>query len=223
MIKFPTLITQHNTYLSITENYIPPYLFQKKYPHKCGISKKKVSLKKRNSRIIQIGHSTQWSSFLTLTFSPEFYWDDLKLIQNQFRAFIKSLYYEIGKFKYLAVLEYGKQTGRIHYHFLTDIPFESWIFEYLNHPTKKVCKLWDFGYSDVSKVDNTNCNAVFYLCKYLSKDTKDRPPIGKREVFSSRGLNKIKRTIIYKHITDVKGYKHFATSQNGKTEIWVKS
>lgn len=222
MIKFPTLITHHNTYLCVTKDYIAPYLFQKKYQSMHGEAKEKVSLKKRNSRIIQIGHSTEWTSFITLTFSPEFYWDDLKKIQSQFRAFIKSLYYEIGKFKYLAVLEYGRRTGRVHYHFLCDIPFDSWIFEYANHPTKKVCVLWDFGFSDVSKVDNSNCNAVFYLCKYLSKDNSDRPPIGKREVFSSRGLNKIKRVIIPKNIIGVKGYKYFATTQNGKTEIWVK-
>jgi len=222
MLKLPTLITQHNTYICVTKNHVHKSFITGKFKINKGISKEKLSIKKRNSRIIQIGHSTEWSCFITLTFSPEFYWDDLKRIQSQFRSFIKSLYYEVGKFKYLAVLEYGEQTGRIHYHMLTDIPFESWIFAYNQHPTKKVCVLWDFGFSDVSKVNNKNCNAVFYLCKYLSKEDGNRPPIGKREVFSSRGLNPIKKILLYKNIIGIKGFKHFAFSRTGKTEIFVR-
>lgn len=219
---FPNLITKHNTYLCVTKNYIHPSFFQGHFKIKKGDSKNKVSIKKRNSRIIQIGHSVEWKTFLTLTFSPEFYWDDLKSIQKQFRAFLKSFYYRVETFKYLAVLEYGGQTGRIHYHMLTDIDFESDIFSFHEHPSRKTCPLWYFGFSDVTKVNNENCNAVFYLCKYLTKNTQNRTPIGKREVFSSRGLNKISRELVYGNIIGVKGYKQFAVSPNKKTIIYVK-
>lgn len=221
-MKKLTLITQHNTYLCVTRDYIPPELFQGKFRIRDRTPKCKCSVKKRNSRIIQIGHGAEWKTFLTLTFSPEFYWRDLSRIQKQFRSFIKSLYYEIKHFKYLAVLEYGGQTGRVHYHMLTDIPFDSWMFSFRDHPTHKVCDLWDFGFSDVASVSNENCNAVFYLAKYLTKDIKHRTPIGKREVFSSRGLNKKKRVIVKGNVVDVKGYKYFDSSANKKTDIYVK-
>lgn len=222
MTKLPNLIVKHNTYLCVTKDYIHPSMFQGHFKVKKRGSFEKGSVKKRNSRIVQIGHGCEWETFLTLTFSPEYYWDDLQKIQKQFRAFIKSLYYEVKKFKYLAVLEYGGQTKRIHYHMLTTIPFDSEIFYFLNHPTKKVCNLWDFGFSDVSKVNNKNCNAVFYLAKYLSKNSENRTPIGKREVFSSNGLNKITRNIVFGNIIEVKGYKFFAESLNKQTKIYVK-
>jgi len=222
-MSFPNLITKHNTYICITKDYIHPSFFQGHFKvKKDKPPTEKGSIKKRNSRIIQIGHACKWETFLTLTFSPEFYWDDLQKIQKQFRAFIKSLYYELDSFKYLAVLEYGGQTGRIHYHMLTNIPFNNWIFSYRDHPVKKVCDLWDFGFSDVVSVNNENCNAVFYLCKYLTKDTKNRTPIGKREVFSSKGLNIISRNIVYGNITGVKGYHQYAVSPNKRTVIYVK-
>lgn len=221
-MKLPNLITKHNTYLCVTKDYIHPSFLQGCYSVPIGEAKRKGSIKKRNSRIIQIGHAVKWKTFLTLTFSPEFYWKDLDKIQKQFRQFLKSLYYEIKNFKYLAVLEYGEQTGRIHYHMLTDIDFNEWIFSFREHPTHKVCELWDFGFSDVASVSNENCNAVFYLTKYLSKDSENRTPIGKREVFSSRGLNKVTRNIVYGNIIAVKGYKYYATSHNKKTKIFVK-
>jgi len=220
-MKLPNLITKHNTYICITKDYVDKKYLQGNFKVKKNDSKVKVDLKKRNSRIIQIGHAVQWKTFLTLTFSPEFYWSDLSKIQKQFRAFIKTLYYFIGEFKYLAVLEYGGQTGRIHYHFLCDISFDSWIFEFRDHPFKKVCLLWNYGFSDVSKVNNENCNAVFYLCKYLTKNPANRTPIGKREVFSSNKLNKKIRDIVYGNITAVVGYREYAKC--GKTTIYVKN
>lgn len=33
--------------------------------------------------------------------------------------------------------------------------------------------------------------------KYIGKSNEKRPPVGKREVFSSRGLNKIERIISF--------------------------
>lgn len=234
------LITKHNTYLVVTRDYTQKQRLSNIYVYKKNEPKNKVEIQKRNSRIIQIGHAVKWKTFITLTFSPENYWDDLTEIQKQFRKFLKKLYYytreivgyRITKrnktvpvyksfFKYLAVLEFGEQFGRVHYHMLTDIPFENEIFEYNDHPYKKICNFWEFGWSDVSEVNNDNCNAVFYLAKYLTKDNKNRTPIGKREVFSSRGLNKIEKRIVMGNITAVKNYREFA--KIGKSTIYVKN
>jgi len=219
MVRY-SLVTKHNTYLSVTNDYHFPSQYQGHFKHRWFPPLKKLSLKDRNRRIIQIGHSTIWETFLTLTFSPDFYWSDLDKIQKQFRAFLKKLYYNKVAFKYLAVLEYGEDTGRIHYHMLTTIPFSSTIFYHVHHPTRKCCQFWEFGWSDVVAVNNKNCNAVFYLAKYLTKDSKNRTPIGKREVFSSRGLNNITRNVVTGNIVGVKGYEEYAVK--GKTTIYIK-
>lgn len=219
MARF-SLVTKHNTYLAVTNEYVHPLRLQGHFQHRWFPPLKKISLLDRNRRIIQIGHSTIWETFITLTFSPEYYWEDIQKIQKQFRAFLEKLRYHKINMKYLAVLEYGEENGRIHYHMLTTIPFSSTIFYHAHHPTRKCCQFWDFGWSDVVAVNNENCSAVFYLAKYLTKDSKNRTPIGKREVFSSRGLNNITKTIVRGNIVAVKGYKEFATK--GKTTIYIK-
>lgn len=255
MIDLPTLLTIHNTYTSVTPNYIHPFFFAKKKLRR-SVSVHKCSIRKRNSRIIQLGYSTQWSTFLTLTFNNTNYSSDYTNLQSLFHQFIKSLYYTINslsntktelvnnsqardkvasicdnddtflsqletysikdisemfssgdysrmdkpRLKYLAVIEHGGKTGRVHFHMLTNILYSAPFFQYTEqalkkHLDRKICLLWNNGFSDVVAVNNKNCNAVHYLCKYLTKLNKNRVPIGKREVFSSRGLNPVRRVI----------------------------
>jgi len=210
--RLPFLITRHNTYLSLTPNYLHPSLLSKKKKRKYvkNIAQNKCSIRKRNSRIIQIGHACKWQTFITLTFSPQYYWPDYNIIQKYFRAFIKSLNYYHKGFKYLAVLEHGGSTARIHYHVLTTITFDAKIFEHAFHTKRKVCNVWDYGFSDVVRVQNDNCNAVYYLCKYLGKSDVNRPPVGKREVFSSKGLNKIEKTVVYEPFSYLVNYQRYA-------------
>jgi len=217
----PFLITEHNTYISITSDYIHPTLLQSYRKKRFRqIPTKKVDVKKRNSRIIQIGHACNWATFITLTFGPDHYWSDYKKFQHCFRLFTKSIYYRVGSFKYLAVLEHGGKTSRIHFHMLTDIPYANYIFEHAFHTRRKVCHLWDYGFSDVVKVDNKRCNAVFYLAKYLTKDDVNRTPIGKREVFSSRGLNRVTKTVIKDPTLLIAGLKEYV--RIGKSIIYLK-
>ena len=118
----PFLITDHITYISITKDYIHPSLLQSYGRKKWYFPpSKKVPVDKRNSRIIQIGHACEWRTFITLTFRPDCYWDDYKMFQKSFRAYIKALRYKVGTFKYLAVLEHGGKTSRIHFHMLRSI------------------------------------------------------------------------------------------------------
>lgn len=221
--KPPTLIKQHNTYISVTPNYYDSNLFNKP-PYsptkRVGESKNKITFHKRNSRIIQLGHGANWKTFLTLTLASDYYWDNYDDIQKQFRAFIKSLYYRVGKIKYLAVLEHGEKTSRVHYHMLTDIDFDNKIFDYSKNYQKsgktdrKICNLWQYGWSDVVQVHNENCNAVFYMCKYLRKTKGVRTPIGKREVFSSKGLCRVRVIKTYRPLDYMSGYKFYKKVNN---------
>lgn len=116
---------------------------------------------------------------------------DYDYLQSQFRyLFNKVLPRALGfKFKYLAVLEHGLKNGRAHYHVLTDIPFDNPIFKHYLNKSRKILPLWQGGYSDVAKLDRSN-KCIFYLLKYLGK-AGYRTPIGKREIFASRGLCKV--------------------------------
>jgi len=195
--KYPYLVTIHNTYITVLEDYINPQVRVKFKRRVNPVNIKyikpseKIPFSRRNSRILQLGNRAIWSTFITLTFSPEYYIDDTKELQKQFRAFIKHLYYFLPddfELKYLAVLEFGELNGRVHYHMLTNIPYDHEIFSYNDRSDRKVCWHWKSGWSDV--VDVVDTKAVHYLMKYVSKEDGMRTPIGKREVFCSRGLYK---------------------------------
>jgi len=230
---FPSLVTIHNTYISVTPDYIHNTFFQshsliRSRLHSRSLPTIKTSISKRNSRIRQIGYSTSWKTFITLTFSNSYYsWSDYDLLQHYFRLLIKKLHNKTlqqprltdklvdanwlfnhsdqtgqtvkprSNLRYLAVLEHGKKSGRIHYHILTNIPYSSSCFRKHKSDKRKVLPAWTYGFSDVVKVSNKNCNAVHYLMKYVTKKAKRRTPVGKREVFSSAGLNKVKKILTY--------------------------
>lgn len=227
------LCTFHETYVSVTRNYIGPSLLQSyrtKKPIR-GESKKKVDYHIRNKRILQLGMAVQWETFITLTFSPDNYpddlmdndWDNYQEFQVKFRKFIRKLEYKFPILKYLAVLEHGKKHGRVHYHILTNVPYRSSLFRHQHTQKRQVCDLWDYGYSDVQKVQNDNCNAVFYLLKYIEKGDANRTPIGKREVFASRGLAKeIKLICKESDLGEIlEGYQYYDTTYS--SQIYIKN
>lgn len=226
------LVTCHTSYKAVTRQYLQPQLLKSSKlalnaNHSPGLPKQKVSLKKRNRQIRQIGLSVEWTTFITLTFAPDNYppdnnWKDYVQIQQKFRAFTRALKYRYPDLKYLGVLEHGKKHGRKHFHLLTNIPYDSTIFEFNLTDKRKICNLWQEGYTDVQKVNNDNCNAVFYLLKYVEKGDNCRTPIGKREVFASKGLGKVKKKVVHrsKLHDELDGYKFYDKYYH--TEIWVK-
>lgn len=227
------LCTIHETYVSVTRNYIGPSFLQSyrtKKPTR-GDAKKKMDYHVRNKRILQLGMAVQWETFITITFSPENYpddlmendWDNYQEFQRKFRKFIRRLNYHFVNLKYLAVLEHGKKRSRVHYHILTNIPYNNPLFRHEHTEKRQVCDLWEFGYSDVQKVQNDNCNAVFYLLKYIEKGDANRTPIGKREVFASKGLAQEIRLICKEEDLGeiLEGYQYYDTTYN--SQIFIKN
>lgn len=227
------LITVHQTYVSVTRNYIGPqfllsYGIKKHTTH--GDPKQKVPYQLRNKRILQLGMSCQWETFITLTFSPDNYpsdnmtddWSNYQHFQKCFRQFTRALKWRYPDVKYLGVLEHGKRRGRVHYHILTTIPYNSPIFRHNLTEKRQVCDLWQFGYSDVQKVQNDNCNAVFYLLKYIEKGDANRTPIGKREVFASKGLAKTTTLIVKENELDKYLYNCQYYDTYHSTQIYIK-
>lgn len=224
------LVTTHNTYKSVTYNYVHPSFllsYRTRKPNSPGKPSHKLPLQIRNKLIRQLGFSTQWKTFLTLTFNPDNYppdnqWSDYQQLQKAFRTFTRALKYRYPYLKYLGVLEHGKKSGRKHFHLLTNLPFDLPIFQHFKSKTRKICPLWEEGYSDVTSVNNNNCNAVFYLLKYLEKGDEYRTPIGKREVFASKGLNKKTKKIIHiKNLPrELSGFSYYDTYYS--TDVFTK-
>lgn len=58
----------------------------------------------------------EFSSFVTLTYGPDFYPRDGSVSVREAQLFLKRLRERIGKFRYYLVGEYGERTFRPHYH-----------------------------------------------------------------------------------------------------------
>lgn len=226
------LVTEHPTYYSVTRDYLQPSFLASKKTKKTKTvvfnENKKIPLAKRNKQIFQLGMSCKWKTFITLTFAPENYppdnnWADYDKIQIKLRSFTRALKYRYPDLKYLGVLEHGSENNRKHFHLLTNIEFDEPIFINFMKKNRKICPLWQEGFSDVVKVHNKYCNAVFYLLKYLEKSENCRTPIGKREVFASRGLGYKRRRIVHETqlFNLLKGAKYYDTYY--KSEIYVKN
>lgn len=198
MKNLPFLVSVHNTFTVVTPDHINNSLFTQFKKHSLSSPSQKTSIKRRMSRIIDLGHGCLWSSFITLTFSDRYYptlipfdrFSNYDQVQHYFRTLLKYLnkLKLQPQFKYLAVLEHGGKTNRLHFHMLTNIDYNSPLFIKFRKHNRKIFPTWKYGFSDVAPVNNENCNAVFYLTKYLSKNEVNRTPIGKREVFASSGL-----------------------------------
>ena len=79
--------------------------------------------------LLELMHS-KFSQFVTLTYSPEHYPKDGLLCMRELSGCLKRLHSRVGPFRFLAVGEYGEQSGRAHYHVLCfsqeEIPADQW-------------------------------------------------------------------------------------------------
>lgn len=96
------------------------------------------------------------SKFVTLTFKENMM--DLSKANNEFKKFIKRLKYEVGNFKYIAVIEFQKR-GAIHYHMISNLKYI---------PNKDLREIWNNGYVKINRikqVDNVGAYIIKYMCK----------------------------------------------------------
>ena len=139
-------------------------------------------------RIINCNY-VKYSKFFTLTFKDaNEISTDIKKANYEFKKFIQRLNYHLGyKVAYSAVPEIQeeryKNTGDLvwHYHFIL-----------YNVPQKldlnEIAAIWGNGFIYANVV--TNCDNVgAYICKYMTKNHKDRLR-GEKMYFNSRGLKK---------------------------------
>lgn len=141
--------------------------------------------RKELRRIINANY-TENSKFLTLTFRDDI--TDIEYANNELRKFIKRLnYYLTYNLKYSCVPEvqedrYKKYGVAVwHYHLVLYNTPQKFDFE-------KLSEIWGNGFIKINVIDNVD-NVGAYICKYMTKNHKDRL-IGKKMYFNSRGLNK---------------------------------
>lgn len=118
-----------------------------------------------------------FKTFLTLTFA-----DNIINIDNAnyyFNIFRSQLKREFKDLKYICVPEFQKR-GAVHYHLLTNIPYDSDLLleekklynKESGWQVGKPIKFWRKGFSLCKKLDNIN--VVGYITKYLTKDIDNR-------------------------------------------------
>lgn len=143
-----------------------------------------------------------WHTFITLTFADEI--TDIKEANKKFHSWQVTVLQKFKDFRYLCVPEFQK-NGRVHYHLLTNILFDSeFVFKALNENGEQIktynkqkkryylvwnIKYWKHGFSTVLDLDKTDhhFSLAAYMTKYLFKDFDNRL-YGHQKVMVSKGL-----------------------------------
>lgn len=116
--------------------------------------------------------------FLSLTYSDDHLpfvsdcgvsTDIMTLNKHHYSNFLKKLRKELPfKIRFFGVGEYGKESGRPHYHFIIYCP----VFINRNKFRQYVSKCWRFGFNTVK---DANVQRFYYIAKYCTKDTVGHP------------------------------------------------
>lgn len=120
----------------------------------------------------------KYSSFVTLTYAPEFLPDNGTLVKRHVQSFIKRMRTRLWRayklrIRYFAVGEYGARTSRPHYHLLMfGWHFPDRVFHSLNkhsqylYISKLLTDTWKFGHCTVGDI---SFNSIKYVSKYITK------------------------------------------------------
>ena len=133
--------------------------------------------RKQNAWIYRAFNHSQYFKykfFVTLTFNPENYPCESEQDFRHLQLFFKRFRKNNGniRFTYFAVSEFGRRTGRFHYHFLyfSNTPISRTSFK------QKVEEAWKLGFVHVGSVSN---QSIAYVTKYSVKDNKSHRCVSK--------------------------------------------
>lgn len=159
----------------------------KKEGKKKGNSEKtKFAINRAKTQIRRlISANEDLTKFLTLTSKIT----DIAQSNRFFNLFTQKMRGRFPEFKYLAILEFQKDTdfygvikpdgGAVHYHIVCNLRYVK---------ATEIAKIWSHGSIQIEMKKNDNLWQ--YLCKYLQKDMSDSRMTGKKKYFGSRGLNR---------------------------------
>lgn len=146
-----------------------------------NVDRKMRNIWKREKRFRRKAYLNRWNYFVTFTYS------DLKHTEESFkkklRKCLSNLHTRRG-WLFMGVPEHGKETGRLHYHFLVHVPAGEMIGriferrEYskregrvkVTHPNEFFeRKFGKTDFEELNIMEMRNGNAINYLLKYLRK------------------------------------------------------
>lgn len=147
----------------------------------------------------------EWCSFVTLTFSEHI--TDINEANKKFNRFIDKFRRNAKRklnidFKYIGVPEFQK-SGRVHYHFLCNVPCHSELIYVQSNRPRRWCKknkkwftnfdvlFWEQEHGFSSVLDFKECDESFdpilYMIKYLYKDLDNRL-FGRKKLLKTNNL-----------------------------------
>ncbi|MFA5770487.1 MAG: hypothetical protein WC894_03270 [Patescibacteria group bacterium] len=143
----------------------------------------KVSNRKSFStlRSLIFGNFSIFDKFITLTFKDTEKFDIRDLTYCNFRKerFVKKLKEIKPDLKYIIVPEYQKR-GAVHYHILCNL-------QYI--PKGLFKKYWIYGFSSIDAIKELD-KSLFYLTKYISKNTYIAEFKGRRRFYASKNITR---------------------------------
>ena len=137
------------------------------------------SLRRSQNNIIRLIQSNpDMTTFITLTFKKE---TDYKVSKKYLNNLFNKLRKDYPKLKYIWILEYGEEHGRLHYHVLTNI------FSHLNlkvegrkskeHKSLEnifCSQYWKYGFVDIRNFKSEeNINVALYVSTYIIKSLRN--------------------------------------------------
>lgn len=135
--------------------------------------------------------------FLTLTFDPKVLRaDDLSVSNVRVKEFLRRCRRIMPDFSYIIVPERHK-SGRVHYHAVINVDHKlrpQLVPIRIRNKLEYRIALWDNGFSMVSEI-NDKLDAAKYLSKYLSKTFEKGQGLGRKRLYSSKGLRR--PTVLY--------------------------
>ena len=158
-------------------------------------------LERSRQMAIRIMHEAQMhdaSSFLTLTFDSEKYWNVNSLDHREFQKFMKRMRKRLWKdfrirVRFYMAGEYGDEYGRPHYHvclFGFDFP-DKYLWKMRNgfrvYRSALLEELWPFGFSEIGTV---TFESAAYCARYIMKKTLGK---GVEEIDPVTGLKPYER------------------------------
>lgn len=135
-------------------------------------------------RLVWANYTPCLTAFLTFTFNTEKA-KDYEWATAQVELFFKRLVWNqfhkrTAHYKYVAVPETQKKSGRWHYHVM--------VFNWPYLDVGTVAKTWGQGGVDIKRVFKDSQHCANYLCKYFSKTFAACGLYGKRRYYRSKNL-----------------------------------
>ena len=233
MGKFYSTIAKENQATPENIKLLQIYNKKKKYV----ITNKIIDLVKENQE--------KWKYFITLTFADNKKNNDYNKVKRIFKQWVQDIkrHYKLS-FHYIYVIEEHK-SGLFHIHLITSDLNKEYLKEAINNkltsksygkkiPNQYNLTLWRYGFTNVKRIVKYSDKVAVYVSKYITKVLendlfvdidKDNNTFKKNNLNfygCSRGLSRIKKSVIQKDINIETSISIFGEIVNSNVDFEIK-